>query len=115
MNKHRAPQLGGSLASSLDFLLSLPFQILALTEVRASWSGAKAMSRVAARAGFAAIWSASPPLSYISGRGGTALLVKQPLSLTSLRSPCLERWFLEARVCVGGRSQMCLACDLWLL
>ena len=52
---------------------------------------------------FNSIWSASPPPSptFAVAPGGTALLVKTPLVVQAIRPPCLERWFLEARLCIG--------------
>ena len=52
-----------SLMAKLDMILSLPFDVFCLSEVRASWSAKRAMSRVASAAGFAAVWSNSPPPS----------------------------------------------------
>ena len=46
-----------SLAAKLNLLLSLPFEVFCLSEVRASWSAKRAMSRVAGAASFTAVWS----------------------------------------------------------
>ena len=51
-----------SLSAKLEFLLSLPFDVFCLSEVRMSWSGQRALSRIASTYGFAASWSVAPPL-----------------------------------------------------
>ena len=107
-----------TLGPKLEFLLSLPFDVFCFSEVRASWTGKKTMSRVASALGFSAVWSVSPPPSptFAVSPGGTAIFAKQPLTLEQdlVRPPTLEKWFQEARVCIArvvdaGRMSLCVA------
>ena len=72
-----------SLMAKLDMILSLPFDVFCLSEVRASWSAKRAMTRVASAAGYAAVWSNSPPPSptFRISPGGCAIFVRAPLSV----------------------------------
>ena len=105
-----------SLPSRLELLLSLPFHLLALTEVRASGSGIKSLSRVAARLGFDSIWSSPPPPSptFTVSPGGCAFFARSPLSVSTFVMPALQKWVNEARLCVAmitdsAGSKMCIA------
>ena len=105
-----------SLAAKLDLILALPCEVFCLSEVRASWSAKRSMSRVAAAAGFSAVWSNSPPPSptFSVSPGGCAIFVRAPLSAQEIRAPALERWVSEAglclaKVCDAGRNTWCFA------
>ena len=95
-----------SLAAKLDMILTLPFEVFCLSEVRASWSAKRAMSRVASAVGFSVVWSNSPPPSptFSVSPGGCAIFARAPLSLQEIRAPALEKWVSEARLCMAKVS-----------
>ena len=105
-----------SLPAKLEFLLALPFDVFCLSEVRTSWTGQRALTRLASSLGFAAIWSVAPPPSptFAVAPGGCAFFARSPLVVEELRPPALEKWRNEARVCVArildlGGNSVCVA------
>ena len=92
-----------TLAPKLAMLLSLPFDVLCLSEVRASYSAKSAMSRIAASNGFTCVWSGSPPPSrtFAVSPGRAAIFARCPLALQEIRPPNLEKCNLRGRVCVA--------------
>ena len=105
-----------TLSVRLAQILSLPFDVFCLSEVRVAGSSMRALARVASSLGFAVVWSAPPPPSptFLVAPGGTAILVRQPYVVEEMRVPALERWRSEARICVAsvtdaGGMSMCFA------
>ena len=70
-----------SLAARMQALMELPFDIMCLSEVRASHNTIRALSRVAAKNGFSVVWSRPPPptATFSVALGGTAIIVLELL------------------------------------
>ena len=92
-----------TLAPKLAQLLSLPFDILCLSEVRVAARAKKSLARVASSYGFHMVWSGSPPPSptFSVFPGGTVILARAPLVLQEVRPPVLEKWINKGRVCLA--------------
>ena len=93
-----------TLSIRLAQILSLPFDVFCLSEVRVAGNSMRAQARVASSLGCAVVWSAPPPPSptFLVSPGGTAILVRQPYMLEEMRVPALEKWRSEARICVAS-------------
>ena len=96
-----------SLGKRLRHILTMPCQMYALSEVRASVVQVRSLSRAAYSMGFSSVWSASPPPNATSSvsQGGTAIFVKSPLVASPLTAPGCDRW--RSR----GRARVAKVCD----
>ena len=92
-----------SLGKRLETLLSWGAHIYLLTEVRASDSMQKSLSRRAARMGYQAIWSRPPPSSetFEVVPGGVSIMVKLPLTVSKMQVSHIALWEGEGRALAG--------------
>ena len=90
-----------TLSRRLETLLGLGFDLLILSEVRATEPQQHSMARRAKRFNYGVVWSSPPPSSrtFAIMPGGVAILAKKPVALTRVRPAALAEWEGEGRVC----------------
>ena len=78
------------------------YDVLMISEVRASASGLRTRARRAGACGYFSSWSHPPPraATFAVAPGGVAILAKEPLALRSAKIPELQPWVEQGRLVV---------------
>ena len=104
-----------TLSKRLDFLLSLPFSLFALSEVRLAKPTQASIARRAKSLGFTCIFSGPPPPSptFAVSPGGTCICAKEELGLRKIQPELLKEWDEKGRLVCGSLAicpQLIIAC-----
>ena len=89
-----------ALSRRLSPLLSWPFHLYCLSEVRVSAASQKTLEKVAARSKVSCVWSFPPAPSptFSVSPGGTVIMARKPLVARPVKIPSLRRWITCARL-----------------
>ena len=96
-----------SLAKRIHAMTSWEAHVHVCTEVRASSTSVRSLSRSLSGLGFASVWSAPPPrgATFEVPPGGVAICARKPLFIKQIKAPDLHRWESQGRL-VAARIMM---------
>ena len=103
-----------TLAKRLDMLLAWNYDVLMISEVRASAPSLRTLARRACARGYFSSWSLPPPraATFSVAPGGVAILAKSSVALRTFKVPGLQSWVEQGRLVISKLATGTFVCAL---